>query len=78
MFRERTARFKRPDNDVPIPRNLRNKEKKDVIGSRTQENSRKMKSLVDVLYGVPKDTITEDIIEELPDSDIQISDSDIV
>jgi len=44
VFRERTARFKRPDNDVPIPRNLRNKEKKVVIGSRIQENSRKMKS----------------------------------
>ena len=34
--------------------------------------------LVDILYGVPKDTITEDIIEELAASDIKISDSDIV
>ena len=30
------------------------------------------------IYGVPKDTIKEDIIADLADSDIQISDSDIV
>ena len=82
LFRERTASFKRPrpDNDVPIPSKRKNIEKKIVIGSRTQENSRKMKSPpVDIfVYGIPKDTIKEDIIADLADSDIQISESDIV
>ena len=61
MFRERTASFQRPrpDNDVSILSKRKNKEKKVVIGSRTQENSRKMKSPpVDIfVYGLPKDTI---------------------
>ena len=82
VFRDRTASFKRPraDNEVPLPSKRKNTEKKVVTGSRTRENSRKMKSPpVDIfVYGVPKDTNKADIVEDLGDSDIFISDSDII
>ena len=82
VFRDRTASFKRPrsDNEASAPNKRTNIDKKIVVtGSRTRENSRKMKSPpVDIfVYGVPKDTSKQDIIEDLADSDIIISDSDI-
>lgn len=81
-FRERTASFKRSRNEIEHAVSNKRKavEKPVVSGSRTMDSGRRMKSPpVDIFVsGVPRDTKKEDIIADLGDSDIKITDTDIV
>ena len=62
------------------PNKRRNVGKHVVTGSRTSDRIWKMKSPpVDIfVYGVPRDTTKEDIVEDLAESEIQISQEDVI
>ena len=79
--RDRSPSVKRMRGEQNHPSNKRrNTEKQIVTGTRTNDRIRKMKSPpVDIfVYGVPKDTMKADIVDDLAESDIQISIEDIV
>ena len=69
MFRDMTGSFKRPrtDNEVPFPSKCKNTERKFVTGSRTRENSRKMKSPLWIYLCMEyhKDTNKAYVVEDL-------------
>ena len=62
------------------PNKRRNVEKHVVTGSGTSDRIRKMKSPpVDIfVYGVPRNTTKEDIVEDLAESEIQTSLEDVI
>ena len=78
--RERSPSVKRRSiEEIVQPNKKRNVGKQVVTGSRTCDKVRKMKSPpADIfVYGVPRDTNKEDIIEDLAESEIQINQEDI-
>ena len=78
--RERSPSLKRPSSEEATqPSKRRNTEKSKVVAG-TRTNARKMKSPpADIfVYGVPRDTSKEDIMEDLLDSNIEISIDDII
>jgi len=81
IIRERSPSVKRGINDTDNykPSKKRNVEKT-FTGSRTSDKIRKIKSPpVDIfVYGIPKDTTKEAIVDDLAESDIQVSTDDIV
>ena len=69
---------RRNAEDAVQPNKHTNVGKYVVTGSRTSDRIRKMKSpLADIfVYGVPRDTTKEDIVEDLEESEIQTSPED--
>ena len=79
--RERSPSVKRAGEEFNEPRKKRYTDKPAVIqGTRSNDRQRKMKSPpADIfVYGVPRGTTTEDIVEDLAESDIQVAPSDII
>ena len=78
-YRDRSPSVKRTRDEVNQPSKRRNTEKHIVTGTRTMDKIRKMKSPpADIfVYGVPRDTTKADIVDDLAESDIQISPDDI-
>ena len=77
--RDRSPSVKRGNSESNQPEKKRRTEKYIVTGTRSN-TSRKMKSPpADIfVYGVPRETTKEDIVEDLAESDIQITKDDIL
>ena len=70
---------RRGDDDISEPKKKKPTTNPIVVGTRCSDRQRKMRSPpADIfVYGVPRDTTKEDIVEDLAESDIRIATEDI-
>ena len=77
--RDRSPSVKRGNSETNQPEKKRRIEKQQIVTGTRSNTTRKMKSPpADIfVYGIPRDTTKEDIVEDLAESEIQIIPGDI-